>query len=99
MLANNETKPGSGIAPRKDLDKDPIPYGLIDCKISSLSTDKDNFFWMKSSPTTSQGRFPPFNWNSFPDLGEGMPREFNFDWEIVPIDVEKDSVKVHLQTQ
>lgn len=35
MLTNNESHPGDGIAPRKDLDDTPFPYGLIDCKISS----------------------------------------------------------------
>ena len=74
MLLNNETKPGDGIAPRRDLDETPLPYGLIDCKVSSLKTDSNNYFWMISSPTTSNKRFKPFTWKTFPEMShEEMP--------------------------
>jgi hypothetical protein len=53
MLMNNETDPGKGIAPRGDLSSNIEAYGLIDCKVTSLNTDKSNYFWMISSPTTS----------------------------------------------
>ena len=48
-----------------------------------------NFFWMKSSPTKSEGRFAPFTWATFPEMSrEGMPMVYDFDWQKVPIDYE-----------
>ena len=100
MYINNETNPGAGIAPRAELDENPLPYGLIDCKVTSLKTDEENFFWMRSSPTTSNGRFPTFKWSTIPDLGhEGMPNQYNFEWVKVPIDLEKITPSKNLYTE
>jgi hypothetical protein len=45
---------------------------------------------MRSSPTTSNGKFPTFKWSTLPELShEGMPNEYNFDWVKVPINLEK----------
>jgi hypothetical protein len=74
MYINEENDPSVGIAPRGDLANPLIAYGLIDCKVSSLKTDSQNYFWMRSSPTTSNKRFPPFTWKTLANMThEGMP--------------------------
>ena len=80
-----------GIAPREDLYKDgPQAYGIIDCKVISPETESANHYWMVSSPSTSDGRFPPFSWTAFPKVThEAMPATFNFTWQKVPLDYEK----------
>jgi hypothetical protein len=101
MYTNEETDPGVGIAPRADLSDPPLAYGLIDCKISSVNTDKENFFWVRSSPTTSKNRFKPFTWATFPNMThEGMPNVYEFEWQKIPIDIEKEMSRMtHLASQ
>ena len=74
MYINEEKDPSLGIAPRGDLATPKLAFGLIDCKVSSLKTDTQNYFWMRSSPTTSNKLFPPFTWKTFPNIShEEMP--------------------------
>lgn len=63
-----------------------IPFGLTDCKIISANTQKQNFIWAISGPSTSYGRFPAFNWTQFSDHSHlGMPDKFDFPWVKVTI--------------
>lgn len=87
LLTNEEEDVRVGIAPREDqYQQDPQPFGNIDLKIVSAETESNNFYWVISSPTTSNGRFPPFSWKQFPQMShEGMPETYNFTWQKVPI--------------
>jgi hypothetical protein len=87
LLTNEEEDVRVGIAPREDLYlESPNPFGIIDCKIISADTEQQNFYWVISNPTTSNGRFPPFTWDQFPKFShEGMPNTYNFTWQKVPI--------------
>jgi hypothetical protein len=98
LLMNEEDDVREGIAPREDLyQPDPQPYGIIDCKILTPDTEQGNYYWAISSPSTSNGRFAPFSWASFPNIAhEGMPNTYNFTWMKVPIDSEKSSAAKHL---
>jgi hypothetical protein len=63
---------------------------VLDCKIGTLDTINRNFIWAISGPTTSNGRFPPFDWrqwNNYPH--QGLPTVYNFDWQAIAIDIEK----------
>jgi hypothetical protein len=65
-------------------------------KVTSHKTDAEGYFWMLSSPSTSNNRFKPFTWATFPDMKhDGMPLEYNFEWQKVPIDIEKSLAKLH----
>lgn len=70
MLMNEEEDVRNGIAPREDQYKpSPAPYGIIDCKILTPNTQRENYYWVISSPSLSDGRFPPFDWNQFKEVG------------------------------
>ena len=67
FLMNENADPSVGIAPRYDLlEKGPVPFGLTDLKIVTPQTFKDGFIWAYSGPSTSNGRFAPFDWNNWP---------------------------------
>jgi hypothetical protein len=95
LITNEEEDVREGLAPREDLyTPNPSPYGIIDCKIVSASSLKKNYYWVISSPSTSNGRFPPFTWASFPNMThDGMPTVFNFPWVKVEIDIEKSRME------
>jgi hypothetical protein len=66
------------------------------------NTQKENYYWVISSPSLSDGRFPPFDWNQFKEVNhEGMPTVFNFTWQKVAIDWEKSTPKgnIRFETQ
>ena len=68
LLANENENPDVGIAPRYDLkDKNPSAFGLTDLKIITPETLSKGFIWAYSGPSLSNGRFPPFDWNDWPD--------------------------------
>jgi hypothetical protein len=100
LLMNEEEDPREGIAPREDCYlPDPQPFGIIDCKILTPDTEQGNYYWLVSSPSTSDGRFAPFTWAAFPKLShEGMPLTYNFTWQRAPINYEKDLAANHLMT-
>lgn len=46
---------------------------------------------MVSGPSNNNGNFSYFDWNQFKNVThEGMAQVFNFTWQKVPIDFEKD---------
>jgi hypothetical protein len=83
LITNQNSDPKIGLAPRYDLaPHQPKPFGLTDCKIASPDSLADGFIWAISGPTTSHGRFQPFDWTSWPNSShEGMPRRWNYTWE------------------
>ena len=91
LTFNEQVDPREGYAPRNDTyTPDPHPYGAIDCKILTPQNYRENVYWVKSSPPTSDGRFPIFDWSKFSNYPHaGMPQVFNFTWVKVPIDYEK----------
>ena len=92
LINNDNQDPKVGLAPRYDLDpKSPSTFGLTDCKIVTPESLNNNYIWAISGPSTSNGKFPAFDWNNWPNTPHyGMPRKWNFTWEKYPIlEVEK----------
>lgn len=93
---NEEDKINTGIAPRYDLLEKPKAFGQTDCKLASEETIKDNYLWAISGPSTSNGRFPPFDWRLWKDPStphKGMDDVYNFPWVKIYIDIEKEEAK------
>jgi hypothetical protein len=66
----------------------PSPFGLTDLKIASEETASQNFFWAKSGPSTSNGRFEPFDWSNWTNPStprEGLAIRYDFPWVKIPI--------------
>ena len=80
LLANENEDPRVGIAPRYDLaTKGTSTFGLTDLKIITPQTLKEGYTWIYSGPSMSNGRFPAFDWNNWPDAPSyGMPKKWNF---------------------
>jgi hypothetical protein len=75
---------------RCDMDHNGYPYGVLDCKIATLDTIAQNYILAISGPTTSNGRFPPFDWRQWSDYPhDGLPNLYNFEWQKISIDIEK----------
>jgi hypothetical protein len=72
----------TGLAPRHDLaNEGATPFGLTDCKIISPEGFQGNYIWAISGPSTSNGRFAPFDWTNWPNNSHyGLPRKWNFTW-------------------
>ena len=65
-MTNEEEDPRSGLAPRYDVvETGASAFGLVDCKIITPNTEKLNFIWAISGPSTSNDRFPAFNWDKW----------------------------------
>ena len=61
-------------------------FGLTDGKVVSPNTIQQNYIWAISGPTTSNGRFPAFNWQNWSSKSHyGMPDLYNFTWVKVNI--------------
>ena len=96
LLTNSQESPKSGIAPRYDLaEQGAAAFGLTDCKIVAPETQRKNYIWAISGPTTSGGKFPPFSWSNWPKVPHnGMPMTWNFDWVQFPIDNDEVMLQV-----
>lgn len=103
LISNDEASPDVGLAPRYDLKaSNPIAFGLTDCKIATPNTLKENFIWAISGPTTSNGKFTPFDWTKWGNHSHlGMPNVFDFPWVKVTVhdshEVKAMSEKVELK--
>ena len=104
-LRHNDMEiPNEGIAPRADQrDSSPYAWGQVDCKVAKEAGDK---YWMIVGPTTSPSegeadRFKPYKWEQYPQINhEGMAQEFNFEWQLLPLDAEmKNRSGLSLQTE
>ena len=94
LINNDNVDVTTGLAPRYDLNtKGASPFGLTDCKIITPDTLRNNYIWAISGPSTSNGRFEPFDWTNWPNTAHyGMPRRWNFTWEKYPIVEAEPSV-------
>jgi hypothetical protein len=87
LITNDETDPAGGLAPRYDLSmKKYAAFGLVDCKIVSTNTLRQNYVWAISGPSKSNGKFPAFDWSKWSTHSHlGMSEIFDFPWVKVSI--------------